>query len=315
MDDFRQEDEIVVKRIARQLLKQLIKDQSIKISVKGIEIEYGPQYEQSHDGCLIRIIIATNNRPLVCGNFGGLPINGLFGLNAEFISGYLGGYFAARGRNISFHIDVWSEPVDASFGFQNIISFVTRKDALRHHIIQHKSPIDLIMMKHALRYLELIGPGITGPDPPTLELVEDVAKELKPKTFADLFCGTGAVTKVVLENNSKCRAVCVDAFTIAIAKQTLQNFLKQTTLIKSNIFTTGLEGSFELVFADPFDYLALDFAKEVVPKIAKRCDTLIMSHGFTRDGFWAESVRRELRRIFSTVRPVDRGGVSFSRCE
>jgi predicted RNA methylase len=245
--------------------------------------------------------------------FGGLPVNGLFGLSVEYVSGYMEGYFAACGHHTAFHLDVENRPIDARHQFRDLIRIITKEKALRDGIIQSNSPIEKTMQKYGLRFIEIIGPDITAPDPPTLELVATLVREINPQTVADLFCGTGAISKIVLIESPQSRVTAFDTM-IEFARKTLQKYHSRVRILQKDVFATALRGNYDLIIADPFDYMALDFARVVVPRLARHCDTLLVSHGFARDRFWVHLVRRQLRKSFRRVYVADTGGVCFSRC-
>jgi len=305
-----------IESLAERLLRQSVKNPGVDFKVRSVVVKEDYSKGSVKNGMLVHLKVVTNNRPLISGNFGGLPGDSLYGLTQEYVCGYLQGYFAAKHFEATFHLDIWDSRWRGR-KTRGLISFVSKDDAIRRGIIELGSPVDIAMGRYGLKLVELIGPDITAPDPPTMQAVARIVKETKPGSVADLFCGTGSLSKVALSTYPGCKVVGVDSAAPLYSRENLRELGDRFTAVQNDMFanpTGWTNGHFDLAIADPFEFAALDFARKVVPSLVRNCETLLVAHGFTKDTFWTELVRKELARTYAKVKPLSIRGVSLSYC-
>lgn len=109
------------------------------------------------------------------------------------------------------------------------------------------SPIALICMRLKVEWLPYMHRYVYGPTPGITEVLERVLDALKPKSMLDLYCGSGALSKLAyIKNVEKIKAV--DIY-VEAAKKNLKK-LKRVEIEEGDALKFD-GGRYDLVVADP----------------------------------------------------------------
>jgi len=109
------------------------------------------------------------------------------------------------------------------------------------------SPIALICNRLRIRWLPYIDGYIYGPSPGITEVLERILSLLKPESMLDLFCGSGAFSKLAYLMNVK-KVKAVDIY-VEAARRNLKK-LEGIKIEESDAF--GIRtGRYDMVVADP----------------------------------------------------------------
>jgi 16S rRNA G966 N2-methylase RsmD len=196
---------------------------------------------------------------------------------------------------------------------QDIIQFKKLEDAIKDKTVLESSILVKTMKKYHLRYLELRGGDVIGPDISTLLIMHSALKKIKPKKILDLFSGTGATAMVALLN-SDAKITCIDNLSNKYVKKTLEGFEERIQIVNADIFNLEFKERYDLVFADPLEHMPFDVAIKMAPKISKISKRFVLTHGLTAEKYWHKMIRKELKKSFDKVLPIRRSGVEASLC-
>jgi len=299
-----------IKSAVLEVLGRIILDKSIWFRV--VSVEFKKNLLPIHEGkTTIVIKINTNNRASVAGHFGGLQRNGLLGLNSQFVAGFLDAtIFAQTKTHYDFILDIHQIGNPTK---QNIIQFKKLEDAISDKTVDESSVLVKTMKKYHLKYIELRGGDVIGPDISTLSIMYSALKIVNPNTVLDLFSGTGATAMVALMN-SDASVTCIDNLSSKHVTKTLADFPKRIKISSQDIFNMKFKGKYDLVFADPLEHASFDVAQKLTPSISKITKNFVLTHGLTVEKYWHSMVRKELRKSFTKVIPIGRSGIEASLC-
>lgn len=300
----------MIKLAIPTILERIILDKSIWFHVDSIEFQ--KNLLPIHEGrTTIVVRLSTNNRPSVAGHFGGLLENGLLGLNSQYVCGYLDALvFQKTKTHYDFILDIHQVGKQSK---QNILQFKKLEDAIMDKTVNTSSILVKTMKKHALRYLELRGGDVIGPDISTLSIMNEALRYVKPKKILDLFSGTGATAMVALLN-SDAKITCIDNLSDQYVKKTLAGFENRVKIVNADIFNMKFKERYDFVFADPLEHTSLMTATKLAPKISKITNAFALTHGLTVERYWHKMIRKELRKSFDKIIPIGRFGIEASLC-
>ncbi|MBI5698569.1 MAG: hypothetical protein HZC29_08870 [Thaumarchaeota archaeon] len=299
-----------IRDVLPKVLRRIILDKSIWFRVGSIE--FRKNLLPLHEGkTTIAIKLSTNNRASVAGHFGGLQKNGLLGLNSQYVSGYLDAtIFAKTKLHYDFILDIHQIGKQPE---QNILQFKKLEDAIADKTVLENSILVRTMKKYNLRYLELRGGDVIGPDISTLSIMNASLKNTKPKKILDLFSGTGATAMVALLN-SNADITCIDNLSDKYVKKSLEGFEKRIRIINADIFNMKFKERYDLVFADPLEHTSFDVAAKLASKISKITNRFVLTHGLSVEKYWHKMVRKELKKSFDNLVPIGRSGIEATLC-
>lgn len=114
-----------------------------------------------------------------------------------------------------------------------------------------------------------VTPDVLDPRPDTETLIEEILKELAPKTILDLGTGTGCIILTLLSEFSKAMGVSVDlsdkALAVAKDNAVALNVADRVTFIQSDWFKS-IEGQFDLIVSNP-PYITAKAMDEIEPEV------------------------------------------------
>ena len=299
-----------IKLAVPAILERIILDKSIWVRVDSIE--FHKNLLPVHEGkTTIVIKLSTNNRPATAGHFGGLLENGLLGLNSQYVCGYLDALIFQKTKiHYDFILDIHQvgKPLK-----QNILQFKKLEDAIMDKTVVNSLVLVKTMKKYTLKYLELRGGDVIGPDVSTLSIMDAALQHVRPKKILDLFSGTGATAMVALLN-SDAKITCIDNLSDQYVKKTLVGFENRVRIRNTDIFNMKFNEKYDFVFADPLEHTSLMTAKLLAPKISRITNAFALTHGLTVERYWHKLVRKELKKSFDKIIPIGRFGIEASLC-
>jgi hypothetical protein len=96
----------LVRSILFEALQELIPNKNITASLFGIDFQSRENHLTGRNTTVVTLRLRTNNRPVVVGTFGGLSVNGLYGLGTEYVRGYLRSATSKNYPDLEFNVDV-----------------------------------------------------------------------------------------------------------------------------------------------------------------------------------------------------------------
>lgn len=126
------------------------------------------------------------------------------------------------------------------------------------------------------------------------EIIDVLTKKFQIKKMLDLFCGSGALSKIALLNGVD-EVVCVDMFTRA-AEINLDRFTNETKFIQEDIFELNLNGHYNLVTMDCPSILLEKVIEKLLPKV--KADLIIMYYGGKGDVKRDERIENQLQLLY-----------------
>lgn len=191
------------------------------------------------------------------------------------------------------------------------VKIVSFRDVIKSRRFSKYTPSLLIAKELGLKYLIVEENNITGPAVGTTILVDKITKILKIENMLDLCCGTGALTKIAIENGVK--KIFVLDKNLKAVKENLKPLQKFIEFIEGDIFRFKTTEFFDLVVLDPPRYL--------IEKIVERFDfstintnLFVMWHGSFSEEGWNSYVRDKLRNFFDKVYSFSVYGEELSVC-
>lgn len=124
------------------------------------------------------------------------------------------------------------------------------------------SPIALICSKLGVRWIPYTDGYIYGPTPGITELLERILSLLKPESMLDLFCGSGALSKLAYIMNVK-NVKAVDIYVDAAKKNLMK--LKSIEIEQKDALELRNEKKYSIVVADPPE----EKIKEIVDRLPR----------------------------------------------
>ena len=186
---------------------------------------------------------------------------------------------------------------------------ISLKEVQKKKLLGKYSPMLLLAEKLKLKYLLKEGDAFTGPAVGLSILVDKITHQFPIHSVLDLFCGTGAVSKIALKNGVS-HVDCVD-IEVDLAKENLHQFEKRVRFIQTDVLKFKSKKFYDLVVADP--------PRELIPKLLKtiphfKTHLFVVWHGSTEETEWNVWVRNELRKKFSKLLEVNEYCEEISCC-
>ena len=125
------------------------------------------------------------------------------------------------------------------------------------------SPIVLLSQRLGLKWLTYWGEYVYGPTPGIIELLDALILKLKPKSFLDLFAGSGSLSRLASLRKIK------EITAVEIHPETLRLNLREENrvkIIEEDVFKFRPDKNYDLIAADP--------PEELVHKVLTRMDEL-----------------------------------------
>lgn len=133
--------------------------------------------------------------------------------------------------------------------------------------------------------------------PTFAEIVDDLTSKFQVRKMLDLFCGSGALSKIALLNKTP-KVKCVDVFTKA-AVINLCEFEDKVEIVEGNILKMDFDERFDFVTIDSPSVLLMDVVGELLPKIKSNLITLY--YGGKGELERDERIEKQLQGLFENV--------------
>ena len=291
-------------------------DPAFRYHIETISLHHrlSPYYGTTYP--LVRILVSTNNESLFHGQFAGVPMGGIVGLFTHYLRGAIERFLSDQSGLDNAHVffDVSTEaqdppPADRPPQRNELVTTLIKRG-----VISKRSMLSQLATKHNLDYVGLIGLDFSGPVPGMLLLLEKLLEQEKPRSLLDLFAGTGGYTKLILQQAKACEATLLDILPMEAAKNQLMDFGKRCQFLEQDIAVYSPARHFDWIIADPYDYMALSFAKDVIPRLSLLCNVLVTSICYAENRSYARRVRQHLEARFRTVEMLDLAEITIALC-
>lgn len=289
----------------RALVDGMILDPEFEYEVDSVEaVERRSTFPTDID-VLFVLHVKTNNRaqllgqatPFEQGDYKGF-YNNLYG---GWLTKHLQNEFTL---NFRYYVDV--NAVLAVDHCEQFDREITLETALQEHIVREDSRLAEKMSEYGLDSLVLGGGTlVAGPQPGPIETIERLFEKYDIDAVLDLFCGSGAFTKVALQQGAS-TVTCLD-LNLASARENLRECREQVRFKETDAFDFTPERRYDLVLVDPYFHLLPEFIKEQYPTLSTAADMILVTAGFRGDSYWIEAVRDDVRRYSTTTEVIDTG--------
>lgn len=287
----------------RQLVDDLILDPEFEYEICDIEVlSREPAYTSDIEYEVV-LRVVTNNRAQLLGQASPFDTGDFRGYYNLLYGGWLTSYIAQT-RQIDSRFFVSVDAIPASdAGDRRLDSEMTLSAAIEAGILTTDSVLASKMRQYGLTRLVLGGgAAIAGPLPGPIRTMERLCARYEIETILDVFCGSGAMSRVVLEHGGT-DAYCLDvdcdcARTNLAAEETTVTFLEE------DFFEVSLpDRQFDITVLDPYFNLLPDVLDSRLPEITARSNRVLLTAGFLSDGYWVDKIESKLAsEVASTER-------------
>lgn len=302
-DSFEEERELVGEKF-HETADGLYLDPSLEYTVEGVDVI--ERRSMTGDGTEIVFVInvKTNNRAQLLGQVQPFSPGGFTGY---FNNLYAGRIIEALEREFDighrFFVDLDVTSVD---GQGYVDRHIDLQEAIEADILPEDSPLAEKMMEYGLSSLIIAGGTvITGPLAGSMENMERVCEEHDISTVLDMFCGSGALSKIALEKGAD-SVVAVD-LDVTSARKNLQEHSDRVELYEMDAFDFEITEDYDLIITDPYYEIANDFIEKLLPRCSDHCNCLFMTVGFVNDAVWVERISSKIDQFFGEMNKMDTG--------
>jgi hypothetical protein len=298
---------IIARKITDEL-HSILKDRRVDILVDEVRINQEEEYATGRSYFQVYIKIVTDNRPLIMGQFCGMPIGGMSGLFNHYLQGFVKSYLLTlsnfSNKNICVFVDVWQEPMK-EITVVDLVRVEAIEDVLEEGLLSNESPLTEYSLKYNFKFISLIGADISGPEPGMIKVIENFIIENNPKRILDLFCGTAAYSKVALSLDSNCKSTALDLYTIPYAKKNVGKYIDRIKFLEMDAYDFEPKNIYDVAIVDPYGNISLEFTKKKVKSLSHTFRNLIFSIGYTEYFYWGKMVKEALKNFFPEVRIIN----------
>lgn len=264
----------------------------------------------------VRVMISTNNRPLLLGQFRRFPTNGLRGYYTGYVVGFIHGHFSSTSDNkfpgnYELIFDVHEEGTSAEGG---LYRYVPIEEALSMGVLGSGSPTHVMMEKYSLTHILMAGSTYSGPSLALMKEVERVARQPGVLSMLDVFCGTGCFSKVGRVQGIRSVVLVDDNISHECLRQNLGEYMDGCDIIETNAYDYCPDQVFDLVVLDPFYEFADDALRRLLPRLLGRFRILLVNLGPPEAGFWIAKLLRTIERHGLTTVTHTIAGESVGIC-
>jgi predicted RNA methylase len=271
----------------KENVDNLIKDPELEYHVREVEVVNLRSMTGEGTKPVFNIRVTTNNRAQLLGQT--LPFKNGDHVG-RFVNLYRGRLIEAINRDIdpnysySINFDVATE--NESTGY--VDRYLTVEEAINEGILKQDDILTQKMKEYNLSHLILAGSTIiTGPLAGGMENLESICEEYDFESVLDLFCGSGAYSRIASEYGAtEIKAVDIDT---SAAEPNLSN-VEGAEVVESDVFDYNTESEVDLLIADPFYGMSPQFIDEKLPAMAERADYLFMTIASNGHWYWEQKI-------------------------
>jgi hypothetical protein len=224
------------------------------------------------------------------------------------VKGYLRSKFGLKQVDVKIDTDNSFDMIRNSPYVENI----SIEEATKRDLIEVGGPYYNYLNKFGLNYLVVEKGHILGPNIGLMSIMETLLDVIPYDEITDLFAGTGAITKVALDKGVK-KSTCID-LDISAARRNLSEFANNVTFLQQDLLQIDFSNYAPLVIADPTFPVCPSFVRQILPKLSKLCQTLVVGHGHPEHLLWNKAVRNALGLNFSFTFPVSNLAIEATLC-
>ena len=169
------------------------------------------------------------------------------------------------------------------------------EEAVEKGFLSRFSPLYTLSKVVGVKWLVWSGEFFLGPAVEMAELV-DILTRNGGSSFLDLFCGTGALSRIALLNGFS-NVTCVDTFAEA-CRRNLSDFKGRVRVVECDVFNFDFNGYYEVVVVDPLEELIPRTIREVLPRLDGRADLVVLWVGPVARKSKAKRFARRVNRLF-----------------
>lgn len=285
-----------ITQLLNEIVSTLVRDPSFRFEIKETEIirDYSLGSDDWYDA--IQVVVETNNRALLLGQFLHVPVGSLRGLSSFYYSGLVNGFLRARygtevARSYPLILDIHESPDQVGTTWR----YVGLEDAIREGIISKKSALSKKMREYDLNFILVGGATVSGPSLDMLDFIAELVPTQRVSSVVDLFSGTGSLAKVCLIRGAEF-VLAVDTHAEVIERN-LGSLSGSAQIVQADAFDFSPAGEFDLAIIDPFYDDALLATRLIVPRMIGRTRFILLDVGRIHESFWIRKVSAAFQEL------------------
>ncbi|GEM_PF-3602628 len=277
-------------------IPSLIKDPDFFFEVADVRVRETASSIYSSRRHTLIVSLETNNRSLLLGQFvffkdihkRGFHIDYLTAKVEDIMEGIVGDSLADW--DILFDICCAKHMQQLNYLYRPL----DLKLAINLGLLDEDSLLSTKMREYSIDSVMLAGCEISGPNYGMIRVIEEICGKYSIKRSLDLFAGTCALSKVVLEN-STCFAECVDV-NESVSSSALKNYAGRYLFHNIDAFDFTPSKKYDLLILDPFYDHSLEVTQRLLPKYAKYARIAVVNLGLTEERCWINGIARDLKQ-------------------
>jgi 16S rRNA G966 N2-methylase RsmD len=265
---------------------------------------------------VITIRISTSDRPLLLGQYSGLPLGGLRGYNCSYLYGWIYGelearYGAAVVERCRLALDVHPQGTGESRPYR----YIGVDDAIAEGVIRRDGDLYKALRKHSIAYVLMAGPVLSGPSLGMMTAIQSIVEGYRVATVLDLFSGSGALAKVALDAGAE-RVISVDSsLDDHVHAANVGALSASAEAVRADAHSYQPAEPIDLVICDPFYEFAEAAIEAVAPRARASGSLLIINLGPREGTYWTARLRHNLEQQQMRVATREIAGEVVGVCE
>jgi hypothetical protein len=304
--------------VIRHALRRLVDLSLVRLEinpptiVERVSPATGGKYREVH----IRIV--TDNRPLILGQFMDLEMDGLVGYHPNYLFGFLHAHFEQKGivdvwDNYYFVVDV--HHVGPQPDLESLYKFITVDEAMGRGLVTPDAKLAKLLKLYDLRYVLTSGQRLSGPSSAMMEVVREVAWEIRGGDVIDLFAGSGALSRVALQEGCG-SATCLDLnINEHVLRANMGPFWDRCRIEAQDAFDfVAPDSPPTLVLVDVFFEFTRRAVVSLLPRLRSIASRIVINVGPPAESYWVGKLEHEIERLSLPYEMVHRENSLIAVC-